>query len=336
MEIYRKGGGIASLKILGTINCSSNPDYPAGNAGDIYIVSAAGYIGGDPSPSPDNGQAVSEGDFIVCEVDGTPSGTHASVGANWTIIEASTSINYTNLTPTISSLGGIGIGETFVNKTMKEMWDKLLYPYLGPLVSLASNPTSGYREYGDVITSTVLTPTTTKRSNPITTLTLSRSGVGVIYTYPSPNPSGGTEASYTDTNTVSTTTTFTATVGDGTSTSTSTKTYTFIYPYLYGKGPHGLTGSQMYSTFTKVVSPPTNNLTLSFSPSSERVYLAVPPSSTAYTQVLDQNLFDVSADFLPSSTISITGLDGTPQTYTVYEINHDIGDGSTISFTFKY
>lgn len=42
---------------------------------------------------------------------------------------------YTNLTPTPSTIGGIAAGSTFVNQTMQQMWDALLYPYQAPTFS---------------------------------------------------------------------------------------------------------------------------------------------------------------------------------------------------------
>lgn len=41
-------------------------------------------------------------------------------------------ITYTNATATPITVGGISAGSTFSNKTMKEMWDALLYPYQPP------------------------------------------------------------------------------------------------------------------------------------------------------------------------------------------------------------
>ena len=39
---------------------------------------------------------------------------------------------YTNATAVPTTIGGITAGSTFSNKTMKEMWDMLLYPYMSP------------------------------------------------------------------------------------------------------------------------------------------------------------------------------------------------------------
>jgi hypothetical protein len=66
----------------GTINCSTNPNYPAADAGHVYIVSVAGKIGGA------SGVEVSVNDKIWCKVDDSPAGTEAEVGTNWDIIHA--------------------------------------------------------------------------------------------------------------------------------------------------------------------------------------------------------------------------------------------------------
>jgi len=58
---------------------------------------------------------------------------------------ASASTTYTNSSPTPYTLGGIPAGTTFSNKTMTEMWDALLYPYIPPSASLGGG---GTREFG--------------------------------------------------------------------------------------------------------------------------------------------------------------------------------------------
>lgn len=64
-----------------TIDCSSNPNYPAASAGHVYLVSVAGKIGGG------SGIDVEAGDMLFCKTDSTASGTHAGVGSNWDIIQ---------------------------------------------------------------------------------------------------------------------------------------------------------------------------------------------------------------------------------------------------------
>lgn len=67
------------LVFKGVIDCSTNPNYPAADAGHVYKVSVAGKIGGASGPN------VEVGDVLTCLADSTASGTHAAVGANWVI-----------------------------------------------------------------------------------------------------------------------------------------------------------------------------------------------------------------------------------------------------------
>lgn len=73
---------IDALVYKGVIDCSSNPNYPAADAGHVYKVSVAGKIGGGSGPN------VEVGDTLICAVDSSASGNHATVGANWGIIQA--------------------------------------------------------------------------------------------------------------------------------------------------------------------------------------------------------------------------------------------------------
>lgn len=65
----------------GSINCAGNPNYPAADAGDVWLISAAGKIGGAL------GTNVEFRDTMYCLVDGSPAGTEAAVGANWDILQ---------------------------------------------------------------------------------------------------------------------------------------------------------------------------------------------------------------------------------------------------------
>lgn len=70
------------MSFKGAIDCSANPNYPAADAGDVYKVSVAGKIGGGSGPN------VEAGDTLYCVTDASAAGTHASVGANWVIVQA--------------------------------------------------------------------------------------------------------------------------------------------------------------------------------------------------------------------------------------------------------
>lgn len=77
-------GLIAAANALiykGTIDCSANPNYPAADAGWMYIVSVAGKIGGA------SGLTVEAGDALICKADATASGNEATVGSSWTQLQ---------------------------------------------------------------------------------------------------------------------------------------------------------------------------------------------------------------------------------------------------------
>ena len=70
-----------AMTYKGAIDASSNPNYPAADAGDTYRISVAGKIGGASGPN------VEVGDMLICHTDSTASGDHATVGGAWDIIQ---------------------------------------------------------------------------------------------------------------------------------------------------------------------------------------------------------------------------------------------------------
>lgn len=76
---------VAALKFKGTIDCSTNPNYPAATVGDVYVVSVAGKIGGA------SGVNVEAGDTVYCITDNA-GGTQASVGADFSIVNTNIDI----------------------------------------------------------------------------------------------------------------------------------------------------------------------------------------------------------------------------------------------------
>lgn len=76
---------------------------------------------------------------------------------------------YTNSTPIPKELGGFSKGTTFVNKTNKEMWDGLLYPYIAPSVTVLST-TKTQLEVGDTLSSPIsITWNTSEQSKIVNT-----------------------------------------------------------------------------------------------------------------------------------------------------------------------
>lgn len=73
------------LEFAGTLDCSANPNYPAGSEGDAYVVSVAGKVGGA------SGKSVEVGDLVIATADNA-GGTEASVGTSWTVQQGNTQL----------------------------------------------------------------------------------------------------------------------------------------------------------------------------------------------------------------------------------------------------
>jgi len=101
-------GSINALIYKGVIDCSTTPNYPAADAGHVYIVSVAGKIGGA------SGTVVAAGDLLLCKVDSSAAGTEAAVGANWDVLEKN--IDLTNIL-----ISGGAIDNTLIGNTTPAM-----------------------------------------------------------------------------------------------------------------------------------------------------------------------------------------------------------------------
>lgn len=70
-----------AMRFKGVIDASTNPNYPAAEAGDVYRISVAGKIGGA------SGTTVEVGDLILAVADNA-GGTQAAVGSSWSVEQA--------------------------------------------------------------------------------------------------------------------------------------------------------------------------------------------------------------------------------------------------------
>ena len=96
----------------GVIDCSTNPNYPAADAGNLYKVSVAGKIGGASGPN------VEAGDTIYCITDSTASGNHATVGAQWVI--AQVNIDGQVIGPASATNNNVALFDGATGKLIKE------------------------------------------------------------------------------------------------------------------------------------------------------------------------------------------------------------------------
>jgi len=150
---------------------------------------------------------------------------------------ASASTTYTNANPTPNPIGGIPAGSTFTAKTMTEMWDALLYPYIPPSASLSGGNT---REFGSPNNIT-LSWSATKGNKNVTAITVC---IGRLdqesITLTTINSTGNQSSTKSSTSTQNSNTTFFMTVTDipnGSSTVSAQTTVSWSSAVYWGKTP---------------------------------------------------------------------------------------------------
>lgn len=213
--------------------------------------------------------------------------------------------------------------------------------YTAPAISLSASGSGTIYEKGATVSSTNLTATITKRSNPIAQVRFYQ-GATLIDTQSSGGaiPNGGTN-SYTYSTPFSDTISFVARVDDtqvgddGPTTVTSnTVTFNFFYPYFDGAdNSNSLTAAQV-ATKTKRVIASTATIQRTFTATAgQYLYFAQPSSYPALTQILDVNNFDVTSSWV-SFTGTYTALDSSTQTLRVYRLVNPVAAGDH-TFTFR-
>lgn len=258
-------------------------------------------------------------------------------GGDWT---------YTNLTPTLEDLGGWPAGSTFNAVPKQTLLDTLFYPYLAPNVT-TDLPATATIEFPLAEPTITIQATSVKQSDDITSadlqVSLNGGAYATVYNEAAVNPNGQTYSTMwqpsddfawplVQVNQVSTLA-YRGRAGDGTTTTNaSAHTQTYVYPFYYGVGAPGLSGAQI-AALTKLVQTQ-GDKTLAFAPTVEVYYFAYPASYPDLTRILDQNLFDITADFTLRNPVSITGADGTAQNYKVYEFNNLTSLAQNLTFDF--
>lgn len=234
---------------------------------------------------------------------------------------------YSNDIPTYVEHGGVGLGVTFHDKTMKEMFDMILYPYMAPAVSTSvlSPSNGGTFEIGSTVTITKVRVTAQIKSNKLTKIQVVH-GTTTVAEKIDGIENGGTfdlDASYPITSNA----TLTAKVTDDTQSivSKNTGTFTFVYPIYHGalNSDSAPTEEQIKALTKHIESKGTK--TYSFNCNNERFIFAYPKSYGALSQIYDQNNFNVT-DTFTQYTVPVVCLDGKSVEYYVY-----VSDRTTVT-----
>ena len=269
------------------------------------------------------------------------------LGTNLTYDPATKTINasggetnekYTNTKATPYTVGGIKAGSTFDNKTMTEMWNSLLYPFVAPSnlrLTIDSSVQTGVIEKGITISpsaTTKLAWSMNGNDGTITKIEFFKNDVSVkTYQAESLSTSGYTEWG-TEFGTISSNTNikYKATYKENTSDilTSNSITWTFVDPYFYGVGASGVSVVNLTKSITTK-----GDKTYSFTTTNNYIYFAYPANYGSLTSIKDSNGFENITGF-NKTTVSLTVASGQVD-YLVYQSKAQ-STQSNFVLTFKY
>ena len=219
------------------------------------------------------------------------------------------SLEYTNNTPMLISVGGLSAGSTFSEVPIQLMFDKILYPVLPPFATISVTPTIRERRHNS--TDTVpINYTVTKRTYPIQTNSIFYTTANGVN---SPSISGQIiNGTYNQNLTVLNTDissnsnsglfTFSVSLFDGTASFVASQTVEFVYPYIwsYSAADYLMTGGDIGNLFnsepyTKVLaSYGSQSIPISTGSTEKYIFFMYPSIYGALTAIKDGNDFSES------------------------------------------
>ena len=248
-------------------------------------------------------------------------------------------ILYSNQTPIVQSHGGIAAGETFNNVPITEMIDKILYPWVAPVVSarVAAPANGGTFEKGNTQNVTSITVTVTKKSSDITKVEIfdgsSSLGSKTGADLDTLNSTGSATFTFPVDVDVTANKNFQAKVTDAAEkvTTANTGSFSFVYPYYQGVIAADATADEAaVKALTKLIQAK-GTKAVTYTASNQKMVFATPKANGVIKTITDPNGFNVT-DTFAQSELSITGLDGTAQDYYVYVSNATTVSAFKITF----
>ena len=238
---------------------------------------------------------------------------------------------------TVNALGGIGANADLNGMTTHAILNKLLYPYVAQSVGTPSRtPNSTVLEKGNDQTITAVSVTVTKKSEPITSVALYNGSTLLAEKTGDEVAKGGTFTfSGLSVAVPSTSVILTVKVTDasGNVVSKSTAAWNFVYPYYIGVcAEDAAINEELIKGLTKKIEVK-GNKSNTFNCDYQRMVFAYPKSYGALKSVLDPNNFEILGSFTQHE-VSVTGLDGTAQTYYAYVNGASTVSGFTVNFKY--
>ena len=238
---------------------------------------------------------------------------------------------------TVEKLGGIAAGADLNGMTTHEILNTLLFPYVAfTLGSTSRTVAAATLENGKTQTLSSASISITKKSKPITSVKL-LNGSTVLGEKTGDEVAAGGTITFSGLGiTVSkdNNPNLKFTVTDGTtSTDKNVGASTFVYPYYMGECAADATIDEgLIESLTKKVESK-GNKTVTHTCENGRMVIAYPKAHGALASILDPNNFETIGDYTRSE-VSITGLDGTTQTYYVYASGAATVNGFKVQYKY--
>lgn len=249
-------------------------------------------------------------------------------------------ITYTNATPIVSAHGGVAVGDTFDNVPISKVLDKILYPYVAPVVSASAAPANGGTyEIGVGTTVTSVTANVTKKARTITKVEVFGSDSATALATKTEGVANGGSFSLAFSKELKAAaangTRFTVKVTDSDNkvTSANTGTFSLVYPFYQGVVAAGATvDAAAVKALTKKVETK-GNKKWAYTAANQKMVFAYPASYGNLTKIFDANNFDVTGTFT-KSTVNVSCADGTSVAYNVYVNSASTVSGFNMDFRF--
>lgn len=246
-------------------------------------------------------------------------------------------VTFENGITTVNALGGIPAGASLDGKSVTEILDMLLFPYVKQTISnVKGTPNGGTFEHGNNQTITAVQATVTKKSKKITKVELLQ-GTTVLATKEGDEVANGGTFTFSGlsvaVNSVNVQLKVKAYDETGASVEGSTSAFTFVYPYYYGVCEAGATVDEaLVEGLTKDVKGK-GEKAYSYTTNNQCAVIAFPKAHGVLKSALDPNAFENIAAFTRHE-VTVNGLDGKDVAYYVYVSGAFTGSG--FKYTFKY
>lgn len=238
---------------------------------------------------------------------------------------------------TVNALGGIAAGADLNGMSTHEILNTLLFPYVAfTLDSTSRSAAAATLENGATQTLNSASISITKKSKPITSVKL-LNGSTVLGEKTGDDVAAGGTITFSNlgiTVSKSNNPNLKFTVTDGqTSTDKNVGASTFVYPYYMGECAADATIDEaLIESLTKKVESK-GTKTVTHTCENGRMIIAYPKAHGVLKSILDPNNFETIGDYTRSE-VSITGLDGTAQTYYVYASGAATVNGFKVQYKY--